>query len=807
MRVDPDKYACTTGVLLRLGATKRARTPTRVEPVAEVVDDWAAEVLPKWFQGNTNGSELVAPRKRAKTSTSVEPAAEVVDDWAAEVLPKWFQGSVNGSRRQWRLRNACSPAASTVEDNNIAHATQVTFPSAGTGAGSLSAGRRQTQTSPIVITSPDPQDKADPICTSPRRKRVSSGSNARSKQSTPKRRLSKAMKIFSNKGASPRRLSMCGFIVSPTRQQGDVDDSDVQILLSSASKKTKTKTLAPPTHVAPFPPALHCLGEIPCFFASEIAGLAGLHPYSTPLDVLVRCWRRHNLATFRSWERSTGGISLPECVFAKHASAKVHAAVREAVHAGDGAIPQEAEEKIREAVKASAPPDVQKAVFEEALGRAKRTRGTGLEATGLDAYELKYGRRVKRRNQDKFVKAFGAFKLSGRVDGFEEVSGERWVVEHKRRQRRLFRDVPRYEQVQCQAYMQMAGVKACRWVQTMGPEVSVRSLAICPLRWACIEGRLTAMAGLARRLFAGGHAPLAAELREMQAACWEAAPAWPECPMPSASRGRAAVCGDESDDSQLTENEQHVTMARSRPSGPPAQTGSELPSEIDVGGKGCGLVEVVEVVEVGGGGVADLQHSSAPQQVADDSQPVDRPAVCGSASGTPANAAGLFPNGTGQLHEETPAAQIHLPEPRATNENEPIRDRQLPAQVFCDGTKCDGNVFRSLEAQDISMTLKETSLTLKEASLTLLETRMSWKAMSTHKESVCSPKGVTGNSESQITATLQEEELTLPDSNLMNACPVSPAPSTVLDCSSDEEVATMTMTLLDNCQGFAQMAH
>ena len=56
------------------------------------------------------------------------------------------------------------------------------------------------------------------------------------------------------------------------------------------------------------------------------------------------------------------------------------------------------------------------------------------------------------------------------VKGRQDISAsKKWnVVEHKRRQRRLFLHVPDYEKVQCQIYMALAGVSACRWVQTMG---------------------------------------------------------------------------------------------------------------------------------------------------------------------------------------------------------------------------------------------------------------------------------------------------------------------------------------------------
>lgn len=824
VRYEVYKHAGTMGEALRLGALR--------SDLKHDFDHGFVAIDGEGASTHAGTSVNAGARKRARMS-KVEPMAEVIDDWAAEALPgcpsnlEESGAAAPRLRRQWRLRGACSPVANGLqtEDNDV-HSVQPASCNVDPGVGSFSRGTgqqaRMQNSSPIVITSPDPKEMGDPIRASPVRKRAGN-TDIRSQlhavtargasdllSPNPLRRQSKVLRLFGNKNSSPRRVGVCGFTVSPARRQADMNDSDVRLLTSPARKKMKTKILASPLRAAlvtPFPRALQFPGEMPCFFASEIAGLAGLHPYSTALDVLVRCWRRHNLATFRSWERSTGGSSLPEVVFARHATANVHAAVAEAVKAGNGAIPKEAEEKIREAVRSSAPAGVQKAVFDEAMGRAKRTRGTGLEATGLDAYELKYGRRVVRRNQDKLVKSFGGFKLSGRVDGFEEVSGQRWVVEHKRRQRRLFRDVPRYEQVQCQAYMAMAGVKACRWVQTMGPEVGARSLGVCPLRWACIEGRLTAMAGFAKRLFGGGFAPPAAELGEMQAACWEAAPPWPDGPMPKG--GAAADGAEESDDSQLTEDEKQAnvtTVATSCPMPAQEQTGADVPSK------------AVEAAEATKAGAVDLEQTPPPHQhVVDESEAEECPRLHGTVSSSAvveaeeSREAGMFCK-TDRADAELLGdndGQMQSRELRAASEQEARTVGQSPAcGVSYDDLKSDGRVAPCVSVQDRSMTLKETTLTLREATLTLKEATMAMMHSKPPGEVAdSSPRNMAKVSDTELTATLKEDELTLPDSNFRNECPTSPAPSTVLDCSSDEEGMATTLTLLENCPCVTQMAY
>eukprot|EP00928_Gymnodinium_smaydae_P024981 TRINITY_DN20049_c0_g2_i4.p1 TRINITY_DN20049_c0_g2~~TRINITY_DN20049_c0_g2_i4.p1 ORF type:complete len:866 (+),score=106.83 TRINITY_DN20049_c0_g2_i4:72-2600(+) len=283
----------------------------------------------------------------------------------------------------------------------------------------------------------------------------------------------------------------------------------------------------------------------PCFSASEVAGLIGLHRHGPALLALVRCWGRHHGASLRSWQRRTGGVELPERAYQRHATAGVHAAVKLAARTGHGRMLRSLEENISAAVRGSgAPAELWAQLEGEALGRARMQRGTHLETTGLDAYELQFGRTVVRRNRDSLRRRFGtgaaAFVLAGRVDGFEETSNGRIVVEHKRRQRRLFKNAVDYEQVQCQIYMMLSDVAACRLVQTMGNRVDATLLGRCSQRWACIEGRLRAAARLLWRLSGGDGAngempwcPAPAELEAAQQAGWRSAPPWPDAPPPA----------------------------------------------------------------------------------------------------------------------------------------------------------------------------------------------------------------------------------------------------------------------------------
>lgn len=313
------------------------------------------------------------------------------------------------------------------------------------------------------------------------------------------------------------------------------DDSSV-VLCSEGPTQAKRSAALRPSPAVAFRRSMHKLrGELSAeisFAASEVAALIGLHQHCPAPHALVRCWQKNHRASVRLWERHTGGLRLPETTFARHASASVHAAVRAAVRHGDGALSRQAEAGICVAVRSSgAPEELVGAIAEEALGRARRARGARLEHTGLDAYELVSRRRVEKRNAESLRRSFRfgpiAFVIRGRADGFESVGSERWVVEHKRRQRRLFDTVPCYEEVQCQIYMALAGSSACRWVQTMGSEVDARVLPWCPRRWACIEGRLEGVARLLRRLIMGAIRPAPKALEGIQRKSWERAPPWP----------------------------------------------------------------------------------------------------------------------------------------------------------------------------------------------------------------------------------------------------------------------------------------
>eukprot|EP00929_Paragymnodinium_shiwhaense_P050749 TRINITY_DN25563_c1_g2_i1.p1 TRINITY_DN25563_c1_g2~~TRINITY_DN25563_c1_g2_i1.p1 ORF type:complete len:640 (-),score=122.38 TRINITY_DN25563_c1_g2_i1:227-2146(-) len=265
-----------------------------------------------------------------------------------------------------------------------------------------------------------------------------------------------------------RRSSIGGCIVLSSQETSPRSPPEVQVLPSAKGRARRSARWAigalSPREAPPLPMPMQLPSAqagakwalvTPRFNASEVAALIGLHCYGEPLHALLRCWRRFHMDSFRRWERTTGGVALPEVTYARHASRNVHAAVAEATKTGDGAMPKMAEERIAAAVRSSgAPAELVDGLVQEALGRARCGRGTRLERSGIDAYEKMFGRKVVRRNKDALRGSFGtglaAFLLCGRVDGVEEEGGQRFVVEHKRRQRRLFKHVPDYEVVQCQ---------------------------------------------------------------------------------------------------------------------------------------------------------------------------------------------------------------------------------------------------------------------------------------------------------------------------------------------------------------------
>jgi len=270
---------------------------------------------------------------------------------------------------------------------------------------------------------------------------------------------------------------------------------------------------------------------VPRFQASEVASLIGFNQYNKPLDALVRCWRRHDKASFLEWQRCTGGVLLPEVAFTKHATREVHQAKACAVRDGDGVLSLKAQRKIVDAVRASVPAPFRATVARETLSKAMCARGTKSEGTGLKTYAQESGRSIT-KSKGLLKSLFGigdaAFFVSGKVDGIEELDGQKCIVEHKRRQNRLWKQVPIYEEVQCQAYMAIADVAVCRLVQTMGCEVQTSQLARCTHRWTCIQERLGVVAQLVLRLCTGElSAASPSELEKLQCGAWENASPWP----------------------------------------------------------------------------------------------------------------------------------------------------------------------------------------------------------------------------------------------------------------------------------------
>jgi hypothetical protein len=73
------------------------------------------------------------------------------------------------------------------------------------------------------------------------------------------------------------------------------------------------------------------------------------------------------------------------------------------------------------------------------------------------------------------------YLISGYIDGVE--LGKDRLVEIKSRQNRLFGHVPLYEQVQCQAYMFLTGLKTCEHTESFEGRVKSTTLHYEPAFW------------------------------------------------------------------------------------------------------------------------------------------------------------------------------------------------------------------------------------------------------------------------------------------------------------------------------------
>lgn len=121
--------------------------------------------------------------------------------------------------------------------------------------------------------------------------------------------------------------------------------------------------------------------------------------------------------------------------------------------------------------------------------RLRAQMGNRKERQGIDAYELKTGRKVIDRNEKTHrvmmhVSPSVHVNMRGRPDGIcPEIKA---IIEHKYRPRGLLGYVPDYERVQCHLYMKMFGLKMANLVETFNTHVQIHEVPFDDNVWAKI---------------------------------------------------------------------------------------------------------------------------------------------------------------------------------------------------------------------------------------------------------------------------------------------------------------------------------
>ncbi len=225
--------------------------------------------------------------------------------------------------------------------------------------------------------------------------------------------------------------------------------------------------------------------------ASDVAAVCDMHPYRSRADTLVAYAKinapelyTHLKGVDREhtthWRARANSLVAKEVLTRAIASDETFDAVLQQV-GETSADPTRDIEAVRSAVYTS--------------------RGIRDETPQLDAYETSSSNKVCARNSKMYTvvadTSVGPLHIRGKIDGALE---DGTVVEHKRRQNRLFHTVPEYERVQVHVYMHMTGARRAILVESYGETQASHTVEWDAEFWGDILGRLdrfvTAFAGL-----------------------------------------------------------------------------------------------------------------------------------------------------------------------------------------------------------------------------------------------------------------------------------------------------------------------
>ena len=220
-----------------------------------------------------------------------------------------------------------------------------------------------------------------------------------------------------------------------------------------------------------------------CINGSDIGSLCGLNPYQSQREIITNFIRKNNPHVFEIIHR----FSPDECVHWKERAKMIESQVKTTI--SDAVSSNESLELIKSEIRQTSK-NIDKdlaAITSEVFTR----RGTIDEKKSIDKYEKESNTIVSNRNSKLLILTIQLEKditieIRGKIDGIEDD----FVLEHKRRQRRLFGKVPMYENAQCHVYMKMTGLEKTKLLETFDTTSQVHIINFNQSTWDDILERL-----------------------------------------------------------------------------------------------------------------------------------------------------------------------------------------------------------------------------------------------------------------------------------------------------------------------------
>lgn len=210
----------------------------------------------------------------------------------------------------------------------------------------------------------------------------------------------------------------------------------------------------------------------PRFYACNVAKLIGKSSFQTQTQALYEYLKDDKF--FKPWfkiiwQETKNNKQLLVWKNLKRIEFQLKSISNDVGHVGKGS--ENVDDVIKEKVTATIrqmnmnetlAPQIIKKVNYEAISKINMSRGVRLEKVTLDTLAVQQGYIITGKNDKKYLKDFGHFILSGKVDGIDE--RESRIIEVKNRTR-FMHEPPIYDKIQCLIYMVLTDMKSCLLVE------------------------------------------------------------------------------------------------------------------------------------------------------------------------------------------------------------------------------------------------------------------------------------------------------------------------------------------------------